>query len=494
MKFPPLPIEVVNTGVILVGAGFDAYIVGGCVRDLLLGRTPSDWDITTNARPEDIQHLFPKDSFYENNFGTVTVVTESKKDSLKHIEITPYRAETTYSDRRHPDAVTFSNTLREDLKRRDFTINAMAVRLTADDQNQTDSEVIDMFDGIKDLEDRLVRAVGRPQERFSEDALRLMRAVRLAVQLDFDIDLDSARAITVNADLLQHVSRERIQSELTKLMMADAPARGFEIMRELNILTYVMPELLEGYGVGQNLHHIYTVWEHNLRALTHAAEEGWPFDVRMAALLHDVAKPRTKHGEGTYSTFYGHDVVGARMTKVILNRLMYPKQYVEKVTKLVRYHLFYYNVDEVTESSVRRLIMKVGVEDMEDLIRVRICDRIGSGVPKAEPYKIRHFRFLVEKLSRDPVSVGMLKIRGDDVIRITDIEPGPRIGFLLKILLEDVLDDPALNTKDYLEKRVKELGEMSDAELKKLADEAKKKADAVEEGAVGTIKKKHWVK
>lgn len=484
-----IPKEVGVVGSQLIEAGFEAYAVGGCVRDMLLGKVPADWDITTNARPEDVQHLF-SDSFYENKFGTVTVVTTSKKESLRHIEITPYRAETVYSDRRHPDKIEFARTIEQDIKRRDFTINAMAIKLESGKTNF----IVDLFGGQKDLEEKLIRAVGNAEERFKEDALRLLRAVRIATQLDFDIEPHTARAMAKHAILLQAVSAERIRDEFSKLVMSDMPERGIEILRELQLLPYVTKELEEGYGVGQNKHHVFTVWEHNLKALKYAAEKKWPLDVRLAALLHDVAKPCCKSGDGPDSTFYGHDIVGAKMATQMLGRLKYPKDFTEKVSKLVRYHLFYYNVDEVTESSVRRLIAKVSLVDMEDLIRVRICDRIGSGVPKAEPYKLRHFRFLVDKLSRDPVSVKMLRIKGDDVMKIIGMPPGPKIGFLLNILLEEVIDDPTLNQKKKLEERTRELGAMGDNELKKLAADAKKKAIALEEQEVGTIKQKHWVK
>lgn len=491
-----IPKEIEKIGGVLKDADFDAYLVGGCVRDLFMGRAPADWDFATSAAPEDIQRLFPQ-SFYENKFGTVTVVTDSKKDSLKHVEITPYRADVSYSDKRHPDTVTFVRTIEEDLKRRDFTVNAVAIKYgtwNMEHGTQKNIEIVDLFGGQKDIADKLIRAVGNAEERFKEDALRLLRAARLATQLDFDIEPDMASAIAAHAGLLRFVAVERVRDELSKLLMSGMPDRGLEILRELKLLPFVMLELEEGYGVGQNKHHVYTVWEHNLRALKYAAQKEWPLEVRMAALLHDVAKPRTKKGDGPDSTFYGHDVVGAKMAAQMLGRLRYPKQFIEKVAKLVRYHLFYYNVDEVTESSVRRLIAKVGLEDMEDLIRVRVCDRIGSGVPKAEPYKLRHFRFLVEKLSRDAVSVKMLRIKGDNVMKLTGIQPGPKVGFLLNILLEEAMDDPALNQKKKLEKRVKELGEMSDEELRKLAADAKKKTIALEEQEVGDIKKKHWVK
>ena len=336
--------------------------------------------------------------------------------------------------------------------------------------------------------------MGNPALRFKEDALRLLRAVRIATELDFDIEPETAESIAGNANALQFVSRERVRDELSKLLQSSMPDRGLEILRELRLLPHVLKELEEGYGVGQNKHHIYTVWEHNLKAVAYAAEKKWPLDVRMASLLHDVGKPRSKQGDGPDSTFYGHDVIGARMVKEMLNLLKYPKDFTEKVVKLVRYHLFYYNVGEVTESSVRRLIARVGLEDMEDLIRVRICDRIGSGVPKAEPYKLRHFRFLVDKLARDPVSVKMLRVKGDDIMHLTELPAGPKIGFLLNILLEEVIDDPTKNQKKLLETRIKELNAMSDEELEKLAADAKKKAIALESQEVETIKQKHWVK
>ena len=231
-----------------------------------------------------------------------------------------------------------------------------------------------------------------------------------------------------------------------------------------------------------------------MRAMEYAAKENWAFDVRMSALLHDVGKPQSKRGEGPDSTFYGHEIIGAKMAFQMLNRLRFPKKFVEKVNKLVRYHLFYYNVDEVTESSVRRLIARVGAEDMDDLIQVRMCDRIGSGVPKAAPYKLRHFKFMVEKLQRDPISAKMLKLKGDDVMRICGIKPGPRVGAILEILLEDALDDSATNTTESLEMRTKELCGMSDTELKTLAATAKEKKVGLEEEVVGEIKKRHWVK
>ena len=482
-----IPKEIVFVVSTLEAAGFEAFVVGGSVRDLLMGRKPKDWDITTSARPEEITSLFPE-SVYENAFGTVSVFPKNVSDgTLKMVEVTPYRTETSYTDKRHPDKVEFGKTLEEDLARRDFTINALALNVKTD-------EVIDLFSGKRDFKEGLVRAVGEAQGRFDEDALRIMRALRFAAELGFTIEEKTLAAIKKKAKLLRFIAKERIREEFSRIVMSPAPHESLNLMREVGVLKLVMPELEEGYGIGQNKHHIYTVWEHNLFALKYAAQQNWPLDVRLSALLHDVGKPRAKRGDGPNSTFYGHEIVGAKMAHTILSRLKYSKEFTEKVSKLVRYHLFYYNVDEVGEASVRRLIRKVGPQDMEDLIKVRICDRIGSGVPKAEPYKLRHFRFLIDKLSRDPISVKMLKINGDDIMKIAGLEPSPKVGQLLNILLEEVLDDPKKNTKLSLRQRASQLAVMSERELKALASEAKNKSSALEEEQVSKIKQIHKVK
>lgn len=470
---------------ILGTAGFEAYLVGGCVRDILLERAPSDWDITTNAIPEKIQELFPN-SFYENKFGTVSVVTGSEDLKLRAIEITPYRIEGKYSDKRHPDEIKFAQKLDDDLGRRDFTINAIAMN--------SNFEIIDPFGGQEDLKNKLIKAVGNAEERFDEDALRIMRAVRLSAELGFEIENKTKKALEKKSGLLKFIAVERIRDEFSKIIMSQKPSLAIEELRKLKILKIFLPELEEGYGIGQNKHHIYTVWEHNLNALNHSAKEKWPLIVRLSALFHDVGKPRSKQGDGLNSTFYGHEIIGAKMTQKILSRLKYPSEFVEKATKLVRYHLFYYNVDEVSESSVRRLIKQVGSEDMEDLIRVRICDRIGSGVPKAEPYKLRHFRFLVEKLQRDPISAKMLKINGDRVKELTGLPQSIKVGLILNALMDEVLDDPTKNEKEYLENRALELNAFPEKELKKLAEAGKSKKMGLEEEEIKKIKKKHYVK
>lgn len=457
--------------------GHDAYIVGGCVRDLLMKRAPKDWDVTTNASPERIQELFPE-TFYENRFGTVTVKTETDDESAKCVEVTPFRTEGAYSDRRHPDAVAFAETINEDLSRRDFTVNAIAMT--------EDGSLTDPFEGQADLKKKNIRAVGVPAERFKEDALRLMRGVRLATVLDFSIDGATLSAIKSNARLLKDIATERIRDELNKIIVSDRAGEGIQLLEDTGLLRYILPELREGIDVEQNLHHIYTVWEHNLRALMYSTDKGYSLEVRLASLLHDVGKPATKRGEGRDSTFYAHDVVGARYTKRIMSRLKYSKKVSDLVTKLVRYHLFYYNVGEVTESSVRRLIANVGLEHMEDLIKVREADRIGSGTPKAIPYKLRHLKYMIDKVSNDPISVKMLAIKGNEIIGELGAEPGPKIGLMLNTLLAEVLDNPSKNTKEELKKRIHELDKKTPEELEQSLERIKK---ALEEEEKERMKK-----
>jgi tRNA nucleotidyltransferase (CCA-adding enzyme) len=507
-----IPKEVKNIILELNKKGFEAFIVGGCVRDLLRGEEPEDWDVTTNAKPEEIQKVFPK-SFYENKFLTVTVQTESKNPKLKEIEITTYRSEAKYSDKRHPDEIKFAKTIEEDLARRDFTVNAIAIGVKGQIpksklQIKTESEKLkkpkienweleikDPFGGGKDLEDKIIRAVGKAEDRFGEDALRMMRAVRLETVLGegWQIEEETTKAIEKNAHWLQAISKERIRDEFLKIIMAKKAAEGIETLRKLGLLKYIMPELEEGYGVSQNKHHIYECYEHSILSLKYAAEKGFNMYVRLASLLHDVGKPRAKKGEGPDSTFYNHEIIGAKMTSQILDRLKFPKKDIEKIAKLVRYHLFYYNVGEVSDASVRRLVRQVGPENMEELLQVRMSDRIGSGVPKAEPYKIRHLKYVIEKVAQDPISAKMLKINGNDVMTILNIKPGPKVGQILDILLEYVLADPKKNKKEILEKEVKKLGKLGEKELFDLAQRAKKEIEKIEIKRDEMTKKKYWV-
>jgi len=488
MKFN-VPEEIINIAEKLQKAGFRAYLVGGCVRDLLLGKDPKDWDITTNANPEEIQKIFP-DSVYENKFGTVGVKTDSKEEKLKIVEITTFRLEGKYTDKRHPDEIKFAKTVEEDLARRDFTINAIALKLT----KEIADEIIDPFNGQQDIKNKIIRTVGNPNERFNEDALRLMRAARFATELNFEIEEKTSEAIKKESGLLEAIAKERIRDELIKILMVKNAATGIQLLENLNLLRYVAPELREGIDIGQNKHHIYNVWEHNLRALDYAAKKNYSLEIRFSALLHDVAKPQTKAGEGLDSTFYNHEIVGAKMAARVLDRLHFPKALAEKIIHLVRYHLFYYNVGEVTEAGVRRFLNRIGPENVDDFIKLREADRIGSGVPKAVPYKLRHLLFMIDKVKRDPISPKMLKVNGENVMRILKIVPGPKIGRILSILLDEIIEEPMKNEKENLESEIQKLGKLPDAELEKLSKKAKEKKDEFESGIEEEIKKKYYVK
>lgn len=503
-----IPKEILNILVVLQEADHDSYIVGGCVRDILRGEKPKDWDITTSATPEEILKLF-LESFYENKFLTVTVKTESDVSTLKEVEVTTFRAEGKYTDKRHPDKIRFAKTLEEDLARRDFTINAMALDTKFEIHNSKSEtnhklqiskfrlEVIDPYGGQADLEEKLIRAVGEPEKRFEEDALRMLRAVRLAVELGFAIEEKTKEAIIKFAGNLRFIAKERIRDEFIKIVETKKAKEGVKLLHELGLLKFIIPELELGIGI-ENRPKVFTIWEHNLRAFEYGIKTGFSLTVKLAALLHDVGKPPTKgemkNGEWT---FYGHDVVGAKMATQILTRLHFPHDLVEKVAKLVRWHLFKYDPDEgITDSSIRRLIRHVGAENMDDLVKLRICDRMGMGVPKALPYRLRHFQFRVEKILREEEAPTpkMLKINGDDVMKILSIQPGPKIGHILEVLLQGVIDDPACNTHENLELRTKDLGRLSDEDLIKIAEEAESKVEMVEDERVSEIKAKYYVK
>jgi len=507
-----IPQEIKNILEKLSEAGFEAYIVGGAARDLMLENSPAggpkDWDIATNAKPEKIQEIFP-DSFCENKFGTVSVKTDSDEESLKIVEITTFRTDEKYTDKRHPDSVNFAKTIKEDLARRDFTINAIALEIGIKNQESRIKEknrenfsvpfiihnssfkIIDPFGGQEDLKNRIIRAVGHPDERFSEDALRLMRAVRLAMELDFEVESKTKEAIQKNAGSLRFIAKERIRDEFKKMIMTPRAFEGILLLRELGLLEFVIPELEKGFGVAQNRHHIYTIFEHGVFSLKFAAEKKYNLIVRLAALLHDIAKPQAKRGEGPDATFYNHDIMGARAASRILERLRFSRQEIEEVANLVRHHMFVYDVGAVSEAGVRRLLRRAGPENMKNLLALRVADRLGSGVPKAQPYRLRHFQYMVEKVQKDPISVKMLKINGNDLMENLKIEPGPKIGAILDVLLAEAIEEPKKNKKELLEKRAKELVMVDLAKLRELA---KERIEEKKEEDDQVIKGKYWVK
>lgn len=517
MKFD-LPKEVKIVAELLKERGFKAYLVGGCIRDLIMHKTPKDWDVATDALPGEIIGIFSNEilgesiprgtdkanrdletavtgTVYENEFGTVGVKTNSEDPTLKIIEVTTFRLDGKYSDARHPDEVVFAKTIEEDLSRRDFTVNAIAFQVKSEKSKIKSEEIlVDPYGGLDDLKKKIIRAVGNAEERFDEDALRLMRAVRFSAQLGFEIEKKTAEAAKDKSALLQKIAKERIRDELTKLIMTGNASSGIVVLEDLGLLQYVLPELRDGIGVGQNKHHIYTVYEHNIRALQYAASKNYSLEVRLAALLHDVGKPKTKRGEGPDSTFYGHQVVGAKMAKAMLTRLNFSKKVIDQVNLLVYEHMFMYDPDVVTPAGVRRLLKRVGTENIDDLLKVREGDRIGSGVPKARTYSMRHLEAMIEKEKTAPVSPKMMKINGNDLMEGLKISPSPRLGKIISILLEEILEKPDMNTKEKLLDRSRELNTLQESELDAMQAKAKETASKAQERIDEEIKDKYFVK
>lgn len=489
MKITPtdIPKEVFLVAETLENKGFEAYLVGGCTRDLFLGKTPKDWDLTTNAHPTDIQELFPE-HYFNNDFGTVGIKTDSEDESLKIIEVTPYRTEGTYSDARRPDEVTFGVSLREDLQRRDFTINALAYRVTTHD-------LVDAFDGIADLEAKRLQTVGNPDERLTEDALRMMRAVRLAAELDFMIEGETMQAIARHSQEIKRISVERIAAEFLRIIASPTPMQGVMFMEKLGLLEHFIPELLPAIGCEQGGIHAFDVYEHLLRTLQAAADKDFSLEMRLAALFHDIGKPKTRRvgGKNKKYSFFGHEVVGARMTKTILERLKLPKELIDTVVSLVRWHMFFSDPDEITLSAVRRTIVRIGEENMGNLLNLRVCDRIGTGRPKEQPFRFRKYKAMVDEALRDPISVKMLKINGDKIMDITGEKPGRKLGYVLHALLEEALEEAALNTEQYMQKRARELLQLPEPELKLLAEAGKAKQAQEEAAALKDIAREHRV-
>lgn len=501
---------------ILQQAGFEAYIVGGAVRDLLLASidktqpTPlQDYDFTTNARPEEIQKLFPE-SFYENTFGTVSITPEHLQTQLNispklwskmlpapqlhsknriidptkatklHTSLTPvdrmtenqlqptyqittYRSDEVYDDFRRPTSMNWGNTLEEDVDRRDFTINAMALELRPDvverklhnlhsqpkpmiQLRSTEFNIIDKHHGLNDLEAHLVRTVGDPDTRFQEDALRMLRAIRFAVQLNLQIAEPTFDSIQKNAQLITNISWERIRDELLKMLASPFPAEAIELLDEAGLLEYILPELLAAKGVEQGGHHTTDVWTHSLDALrtTPATDPV----VRLATLLHDVAKPRTQAFTANTITFYNHEIIGARMVKKIGERLRLSKQQIERMFILVRYHMFHYQPHD-TDAAIRRFMRKVGLENIDDILDLREGDRLGSGA-KQTSWRLEEMKQRMTQQLHQPLEVTDLAINGNDLMSEFGLKPGPEIGRTLQALFEQVLENPEINDRTSL--------------------------------------------
>lgn len=496
----------------LSAAGFDAFIVGGAVRDLLLlekenpnGTLKTDYDFATNATPEEVQALFPE-SFYENEFGTVVItlkevaaqggfeitedshltsddasktinlkdaskihtsLSESSKESssdnvINHepnFEITTYRSKELYSNFRRPDSLQWGASIEEDLTRRDFTINALALQLTKvlpyssafHVLEESEYKLIDFHKGLEDLEAHLIKTVGNAHTRFQEDALRMLRAIRFSVQLNFTIEDQTFSALSENASLLAHISWERIRDEFLKMLASKYPAEAIELLDQTGLLHFILPELENAKGVQQGGHHTTDVWTHSLDALRSCPSSD-PI-VRLATLLHDIAKPETYEEQNNTITFYNHEIIGARTAKKIADRLRLSKKDQERIFLLVRYHMFHYQPKN-TDAAIRRFMRKVGLQNINDILDLREGDRLGSGARQTS-WRLEEMKQRMIAQLHQPFDVTDLAIDGTDIMNECKLEPGRIIGEVLAYLFEQVLDNPDLNTKDELLKLTK---------------------------------------
>lgn len=490
-----VPEYVIEIAVQLHRHGYEAYLVGGCLRDILLGKQPSDYDIATNAYPEEIEKIFPRSIPTGAKFGTITVVGEDKNGERFDVEVTTYRSEADYLGGRWPTKVEFTRNIQDDLARRDFTINAMALNLSKLQELQTDNIpdevqqvnvtdiIVDPFGGMLDLEARTIKAVGSPLERFSEDGLRPMRACRLASQLDFTIDADTFAAMQETNHVTKMVSVERLRDELMKLLLkSPQPSKGLYLLRDSGILALIIPELLEGQNITQPQFHVDDVFTHILKTVDCAEDE-----VKLAALFHDIAKPRTISVDDKGVHFYGHDILGAEMTREIMTRMRFANAEIDRVSTLVRWHMFYYpsadwrkqKVDKQayrhadketikqqiidsqtrksqggwTDAAIRRLIANVGGEEaIDQLMKLRIADATAN--PKSE-FNPSELDVLAERIAevraKDmALKVTDLDITGHDLMQSFARPAGAWIGEVMSYLLDCVIEDPLLNQKEEL--------------------------------------------
>lgn len=442
-----VPVQVVDVLVRLQQAGHQAYLAGGCVRDVLLGRVSADFDIASSARPEQVIALFPRVHPTGLQHGTVTVVTDGDERS-RHVEVTTFRGEGVYVDGRRPAAVTFLDEIEKDLARRDFTVNAIAWDPVAD-------VVVDPFGGIADAARRRIRAVGNAVDRFSEDGLRSLRAVRFASVLSFGLDGATRRAIPTTLATFRKVAVERVRDEFVKLLVnSRKPSRGIELLADTGLLGEFLPELLEGKGVLQNRWHRWPVWEHVLRVVDHSAPR---LEVRLGALLHDIAKPRCAEPHPVHAgefSFHRHEHVGAEMAQEVLERLRFSTRTTEAVVRLVKQHNWYYRPDW-SDGAVRRHLAKVGTDarSLEDFLALREADIRGHGVnleaglANLEELKAR---FAAEMEKANALSIKELAVDGRGLMKALGLSPGPQVGELLRALLQHVLDQPEDNTEERL--------------------------------------------
>jgi poly(A) polymerase/tRNA nucleotidyltransferase (CCA-adding enzyme) len=437
-----IPLHVLKIAQELHKRGFQAWVVGGSIRNILIGKPAYDHDIATNATPDQVMGIFPRTVPTGVKHGTVTVLS-----GIESVEITTFRSDGTYSDARHPDRISYAKTIGEDLSRRDFTMNGIA-------HNPITDELVDPYGGRQDIRNELIRTIGNPLDRFSEDGLRPFRACRLASQLDFTIEEKTFKAIISCLDKAAQVSVERIRDEFIKIIESPKPSIGIELMRKSGLLELFLPELLTGYEVNQNVYHRYDVYYHNLYSCD--AADPKDYRIRLAALFHDIGKFHAKkeieeRTKGKKSVFYNHEIIGAGITKRIMRRLKFSNQDIKVVTHLIRNHMFHYT-NLWTDGAIRRFMRKVGLENLQALFELRRADRIGNGLKQGNSRAVQNLRHRIEIIleKENAITVKDLVINGNDVMKQFNLQSGPIIGTILNHLLEEILDDPEKNNRDSL--------------------------------------------
>jgi tRNA nucleotidyltransferase/poly(A) polymerase len=455
MKAFRLPPVLQDIALIFTSAGKEVYLVGGAVRDLILERDSADWDLATNARPEEVMRLFKRVIPTGIKHGTVTI-----RHRGVSVEVTTFRTESAYSDGRRPDAVSYAGSIEEDLSRRDFTMNAAAVKLP-------EGTLVDPFDGQGDIRRRLIRSVGKAEERFAEDGLRPMRAVRFAAQLGFDLEEQTLKAIPGVLNAAARVAPERIREELDKTIVSPSPQTGFIVMEETGLLRLILPELDACRGIEQRGYHRFDVLDHSLLACAYAAKKGFSREVRMAALFHDLGKPLVRNfvpreGSGGDSgdspgdetggnwTFYNHERESVRLTEGIMRRFRYPNAVTEKVLRLIAAHMFHYE-EAWADSAVRRFLIRTGEDLVPELFDLRLADTAGMTGTNPDPGALLPFRRRIESVleKSSALSLKDLAVNGRDLMDI-GVQKGKHLGIILNELLEAVIADPELNSRERL--------------------------------------------
>jgi tRNA nucleotidyltransferase (CCA-adding enzyme) len=439
MDIPAYVISVTDT---LARAGFESWIVGGSIRDILIGRRAIDFDVATNALPRQVMGLFRRTVPTGIKHGTVTVLRGHHR-----VEVTTFRRDGKYSDSRRPDEVEFASSLQEDLSRRDFTINGMAYDPATD-------TLVDPYAGKEDLKGKLIRTIGDPAERFSEDGLRPYRACRFAAQLGFSIEEATFKAISGCLDHASSVSQERVRDEFVKILQSDTPSVGIELMRESGLIHLFLPELIAGFGVDQNVYHRYDIYHHNL--YTCDAADPSDYRIRLAALLHDIGKYYARkeieeEDREKRSVFYNHEIIGAAITRKIMRRLKFSNNDIKLVTHLIKNHMFHYT-NQWTDGAVRRFMRKVGLENLGALFELRRADRIGNGMKRGESRAVNILKKRIERIieADNAITVKDLAVNGHDIMQGFNLKPGPVVGVVLNHLLEIILDNPEENEREKL--------------------------------------------